>query len=196
MRWRDVLDGLRRLPVIPTILVLVAVGVMLRLGVWQLDRRDDKAEMLSRYEAAAQSNAEVAWTTNEAEASDRLYARSSIVCEDVTDTSSIAGKNAAGKSGLAVVADCRLGSGETALVVLGWSQSPMVPDWQGGEVRGMIAPGPRLVADPPLAGLQANAIPDPAGLPDNHLAYAIQWFLFAVTALVIYALAVRTRLQK
>ena len=55
----------------------------------------------------------------------------------------------------------------------------------------MIAPGPRLVADPPVAGLQANAVPDPSDLPNNHLSYAGQWFLFAATALVIYVLAVR-----
>jgi surfeit locus 1 family protein len=37
----------------------------------------------------------------------------------------------------------------------------------------------RLVADPPLAGLAANAAPDPSDIPNNHLAYAVQWFLFA-----------------
>ncbi|NBO00626.1 MAG: hypothetical protein EBV21_04095 [Betaproteobacteria bacterium] len=31
-------------------------------------------------------------------------------------------------------------------------------------------------------------------LPNNHLSYAVQWFLFAFVALVIYALAVRKRL--
>jgi cytochrome oxidase assembly protein ShyY1 len=61
-------------------------------------------------------------------------------------------------------------------------------------VTGTIAPGPRLVADPPLAGLEANARPDPSDLPNNHLSYAVQWFLFAFVALVIYALAVRKRL--
>ena len=50
------------------------------------------------------------------------------------------------------------------------------------------------VADPPLAGLEANGVPDPSEIPNNHFAYAIQWFLFALTALVIYGLAVRKRL--
>ena len=54
--------------------------------------------------------------------------------------------------------------------------------------------GPRLVSDPPLAGLAANGVPDPASLPNNHLSYAVQWFLFAGVALVIYGLAVRKRL--
>ena len=29
---------LRRLPIVPTIVVLIAVGIMIRLGFWQLDR--------------------------------------------------------------------------------------------------------------------------------------------------------------
>ena len=57
----------------------------------------------------------------------------------------------------------------------------------------VIAPGPRLVADPPRAGLLPLQRPDPAELPNNHIAYAWQWFFFALTALVIYALAVRKR---
>ena len=52
-----------------------------------------------------------------------------------------------------------------------------------------------MIADPPLAGLEANARPDPASIPNNHLSYAIQWFLFALTALVIYAIALRKRLR-
>ena len=52
------------------------------------------------------------------------------------------------------------------------------------------------MATPPLAGLEANAIPDPSEIPNNHFAYAIQWFLFAATALVIYTLALMKRGQK
>jgi surfeit locus 1 family protein len=50
-----------------------------------------------------------------------------------------------------------------------------------------------VVADPPLGGLVANAQPDPRSLPNNHLSYAVQWFLFAITALVIYGLALWRR---
>ena len=61
-----------------------------------------------------------------------------------------------------------------------------------------IAPGAgnavRLIADPPLVGLAANALPDPKTIPNNHWSYAIQWFLFAGGALIIYALALRKRL--
>lgn len=52
----------------------------------------------------------------------------------------------------------------------------------------------RLIADPPVAGLAASALPDPKSIPNNHWSYAIQWFLFAGVALVIYAIALRKRL--
>ena len=54
--------------------------------------------------------------------------------------------------------------------------------------------GYKVVADPPLAGLAAIAAPDPNDLPNNHWSYAIQWFLFALVALVIYGIALRKRL--
>jgi len=41
--------------------------------------------------------------------------------------------------------------------------------------------------------LMANASPDPRDIPNNHWSYAIQWFAFAATALIIYALALRRR---
>ena len=65
-----------------------------------------------------------------------------------------------------------------------------------GRVTGMVAPGPRLVADPPVDGLFALARPDPSDLPNNHLSYAGQWFFFALTALVIYFIALRARMAK
>ncbi|MEZ5742946.1 MAG: SURF1 family cytochrome oxidase biogenesis protein [Sphingomonadaceae bacterium] len=184
-----------RLPVIPTIVVLIAVGVMIRLGLWQMDRMQEKEAMLARYEQAAGSSESFKWPGSDPEAvAPLLFARSDLTCEKVEGLSSIAGKNAQGESGLSITAQCRLAGGGEGLVVLGWSRSPVTPDWKGGNVAGIIAPGPRLVADPPLAGLEANAQPDPRDIPNNHWSYAVQWFLFAGVALVIYALAVRKRL--
>src|SRR3546814_17082290 len=50
-----------------------------------------------------------------------------------------------------------------------------------------------LVADAPVAGLRASAVPNGADVPNNHLAYAVQWFLFAAAAAAIYILALRRR---
>jgi surfeit locus 1 family protein len=53
---------------------------------------------------------------------------------------------------------------------------------------------PMLIARVPVAGLKAAAPPKIDDVPNNHLAYAVQWFLFAAIAAVIYGLAVRKRL--
>lgn len=186
--------SLRRIPVIPTLLVLAAVAVMIRLGFWQLDRMHQKEALLAHYGAAESMSTSVAFPQGPEAAERVLYRHATIDCREATNPSSMAGSNAAGEPGLAHVVDCKLADGGQARVVLGWSRDPADPDWRGGTVQGIVAPGPRLVADPPLAGLAANAHPDPASLPNNHLSYAVQWFLFALTALVIYGLALRKRL--
>lgn len=186
---------MRRLPVLPTLLVLAAVAVMIRLGIWQLDRAREKEALLARYAMASAMSADVPFPQGEKAAAPLLYRHTRVDCRQVTGVSAIAGRSAAGESGLAHVADCVLADGGKARVVLGWSRDPKPTQWQGGEAMGVVAPGPRLVADPPLADLAANARPDPAEVPNNHLAYAVQWFLFAATALVIYVLAIRKRLR-
>lgn len=185
---------LQRLPVVPTLLVLAAVAVMIGLGFWQIGRLHQKEALLARYHSAVSVGAEAAWPHDAGKADAVLYRRTHVRCVEVKGLSSIAGRNSKGEAGLAQSADCLLANGGEAVVILGWSREPKAPDWQGGEVVGIIAPGPRIVADPPLAGLEANALPDPSEIPNNHLSYAVQWFLFAATALVIYVLALRKRL--
>nr|WP_280526258.1 SURF1 family cytochrome oxidase biogenesis protein [Novosphingobium marinum] len=182
------------MPVFSTLVVLAAVAVMIVLGFWQLDRADEKAAMKAGYAAAADNPEVLDWPALGADGKPQLYRRARLVCAPIAGSSSIAGRNAKGESGLAVTAECLTPEGEPALVVLGWQRAPERIEWGGGTVTGIVAPGPRLVADPPVAGLQASALPDPSEVPDNHLAYAVQWFFFAVIALVIYALAVRKRL--
>lgn len=185
---------IRRVPVVATLLVLAAVGVMIRLGFWQLDRLHQKEALLARYAATRTMSSDVPFPQDEAAAQPALYRHARVDCVQVTRVTVTAGHNAQGETGMANVADCLLAGGGRARVVLGWSREPLPAAWQGGEVMGVIAPGPRLVADPPLAGLAPNARPDPADVPNNHLSYAVQWFLFAATALVIYAIAVWKRL--
>lgn len=186
---------MRKVPILPTLLVLIAAGVMIRLGFWQLDRLHQKEAMLAGYRAAAAMNSEAAFPPAPGVLDSALYRHARADCLQVLELSSRAGENVRGEAGWAHLARCKLANGGEGLIVLGWSRSPNAPQWGGGQASGMIAPGPRLVADPPLAGLEANARPDPANLPNNHLAYAVQWFLFALTALVIYALALRKRLK-
>jgi surfeit locus 1 family protein len=188
---------MKRIPVAPTVIVLIAVAIMIGLGVWQLQRKAWKEGLLARYAAAEQDQTVRRWPA----AGDELLSFSRVItrCAGTGAVSAKSGRNAKGEPGIAHVAECRTASGLTARVVLGWSRSPDPVAWQGGEVTGTFLAQPHgnfdIVADPPLAGLEANARPDPNDIPNNHLAYAVQWFLFAGVALVIYALALRKRMK-
>lgn len=187
---------IRRFPIIPTIIVTAAAATMVALGFWQLGRADEKAALLARYAGAQQLVEPVEWPRDADSAELALYRQSQIICGKVVSFDSRAGTSARGAKGWAHYANCAFeGQAATVPVVIGWSREPLVPEWRGGMVSGIIGPGPRLVADPPLAGLEPLARPDPQDLPNNHLAYAGQWFFFALTALVIYGLAVRKNIK-
>lgn len=189
---------IRHLPLLPTLVVLICVAIMIRLGFWQLDRAEQKDAMIARFSAAQSETAPVAWPTTLPAQQALLFRQAALDCPRVTAQSAIAGRSAAGESGWAHVASCALPGGGTAQAVIGWSRDPAPRPFAGGTLTGRIAPsgkvGARLIVTAPQGGLEAAAAPDPRDLPNNHLSYAVQWFLFALTALVIYALAVRKRL--
>ena len=186
----------RRVPVFATIVVLAAVAVMVALGIWQLQRKAEKEALLARYAQAQAMSAEVRWPSRAEDYPGALYRHARIDCAQVDNVAAVAGRSLAGRAGWAHVARCRLADGGEAAIALGWSARPDTPQWSGGTVGGFIGPagqGVRLVAAPAQAGLEQLAAPDPQDIPNNHLAYAVQWFAFAATALVIYALALRKR---
>ena len=186
----------RRVPVFATIVVLAAAAAMIALGFWQLHRKGEKEALLARYAQAQAMSADARWPVTSEDYPAALYRHAHLACAGVADIDSVAGRSLAGRAGWAQIAECRLANGQTAAVALGWSQRPEPPRWAGGEVAGFIGPagkGIKLVASPAQAGLQALALPDPKDVPNNHLSYAVQWFLFAATALVIYGLALRKR---
>jgi surfeit locus 1 family protein len=181
-----------RVPIIPTIIVAAAVATMIALGVWQLGRMGEKADLLARYEAAANASDAVAFPLA-GDGASVWFRRSQVSCGKVIAIEAVSGTSFKGQKGWVQRATCVVGTDETVLVDLGYSRDIAKPAFARGVITGVIAPGPRLVADPPLAGLQPMAKPDPGDLPNNHLAYAGQWFFFALTALVIYVLAIRRR---
>lgn len=189
---------MNRLPILPTILVTLAVATMIGLGIWQLQRKNEKDTLLSRYEAAVGLPA-VAWPVVPDPAALPLFRRSSLMCVRVVKIETVSGSNRAGKAGFAHVASCQTGGAEGpgAKVAFGWSERPQSPKWGGGPVRGIIAPDGaqliKLVSIDPVEGLEILAAPSPSQIPNNHLLYAIQWFIFAAAATVIYILAVRKR---
>jgi surfeit locus 1 family protein len=187
----------RRIPVVATTIVLAAVATMIALGFWQLARKAEKEALLERYTQAVGMSSEVPWPHTPADYSAALYRHARIDCARVEAIEAVAGRSVTGRAGWAQIARCRLADGGTAAVALGWSSQPTAVRWAGGLVGGFIGPagktGIRLVAAPAQAGLDQLAAPDPANLPNNHLSYAVQWFAFAATALVIYVLALRGR---
>ena len=123
------------------------------------------------------------------------------------------GEASDGSTGFRYIADCATGSeGPGARIVLGVGNRPdLKPAWTGGVIDGWIVPareesgalaralghdvpnGIMLVADKGVAGLKTVAIPTTDSVANNHLAYAGQWFLFALAAAVIYGFALRRR---
>ena len=203
-----------RWPLIPTILVLAAVAVMIALGVWQLQRKGEKEALIALYQRNMAMSSLVTYPELPPVEDRFLYRKSSVVCLEPVRWDPRSGTDRAGKAGIRMVADCRTGAeGPGVLVDIGIGDDFAPPKWTGGIVQGTIVPGPEqptliarmtgkatparamLVADAPAAGLRASAVPSAADTPNNHLAYAGQWFLFAVAALVIYILAVRRRLR-
>ncbi|QTD55317.1 SURF1 family protein [Parasphingorhabdus cellanae] len=187
-----------RLPIFVTMVVLAAVATMIGLGIWQLQRAEWKNELLSTYRAASDQPA-ISYPSVPVEDNPPYFRRSSVNCLEVLTWRAVSGRNANGQSGWAHIAHCKTSGGEGpgAQVVAGWSQSSENPDWSGGAVDGIIAPDSqnilRLVASEPVAGLLKSQEPSTDDIPNNHMAYAVQWFLFAGIALIIYFLALRGR---
>jgi cytochrome oxidase assembly protein ShyY1 len=191
----------RKLPLIPTILVGLAVAVMIGLGIWQLQRRAEKEALLATYHAAA-GKPPIGWPAVPPKEPLPLFRHATGNCLQVAGFRTAAGQNQKGEPGYLIIADCRTGAEGPGLAVeLGWSKNPNAGQaYRGGLVSGVIAPDKlsrmRLVAAAPGPGLMASAPPSPDIISNNHLSYAIQWFLFAGIAVTIYWLALRQRWKK
>lgn len=169
---------------------------MVWLGLWQLDRRAQKNAALDRY-AAAQGLAPIAWPERPNPDDPPLFRRSSLGCRSVTGWRQESGRNLRGDAGWVHIATCRTVEGGEANVVTGWSTRPERPRWNGGPVSGVIGPDRertiRLIASASPRDLQPARPPSLEDVPNNHLAYAVQWFFFALVAAVIYFLALKRR---
>lgn len=188
----------RKIPIIPTIVVVAASAIMVMLGFWQLGKVDTQEARLAQFDASTQ-NPELVEFPQTTEAVNRYaYRRAKMDCIQITgEPRSVAGRSSTDRPGNVLVVNCLLSNGQSADVQLGWAPGPITTDWNGGEVEGVVEPlrtgFAKLVADPALASLEASAAPDPRSKKVGHLAYAGQWFFFALTALVIYFLAIRRR---
>ncbi len=204
---------MKRVPLLATIIVLAAVSLMIKLGLWQLDRADEKAALLSRL-AVAGEQPEIAFPAVPSNDS-LLFRKAGGFCLTPVSETVESGRNMAGKSGWRHIVRCRTGAEGPGIVVdIGWSADFKTRSgWKGGPVTGIIAPQPdhrslialatgraawpglMLVASTPAPGLQPSAAPDLKEIPNNHWSYAMQWFAFAGIALGIYALALWRRMR-
>ena len=189
----------RKLPLVPTILVGLAVALMIGLGFWQIQRAQWKEGLIARYAANAHLP-ETAFPVVPVRDENLLFRRAAGYCLQITGWTTRAGHNRAGETGWRHIASCRTGGAEGPgmAVDYGWSREIKTPPAPPpGKVTGTIDWDKDriflLVADNPAPGLQASAPPSPAEIPNNHRGYAVQWFLFAAVAVAIYAIALRSR---
>jgi surfeit locus 1 family protein len=203
---------MKRIPVVSTSIVILLVVTMVALGAWQLQRREQKEALLASF-ARNSKLPETALPRPPVEEA-LLFRHVRAMCLRPDTPVRSAGRSAAGVSGYRFVVRCADGAeGPGFAVELGVSADPRIEArWPGGEVAGLLTrapdstsfierlfrgtppPTPMIVPAHALApGLSASRPPDPANVPNNHLAYAVQWFAFAAIALLIYALALRRR---
>lgn len=202
---------MKPVPFLPTIVVGLAVALMIGLGVWQLDRRAQKEALLAGYSraSAAPVMAFPAIAMGEA----YLFRRAEAFCLEPVSETLAAGYNRKGDRGWRHLIACRTGAeGPGFTVDIGWSADFTTrSSWKGGAISGIIGPAPDqrsviarafaksapqpllLVTGAAAGGLEPSAPPSLEGVPNNHLAYAVQWFLFAAIAAGIYALALWRR---
>lgn len=198
---------MRRLPVIPTLIVALAVATMIALGIWQLQRAAWKEALLADYGRAMTMPAVDLdpLLASGRSLTDFSFRRALVTC-DARDAAvdAMAGRNAADVTGQAYYVACRPGASGIAgrlRINAGWADRPDVTQrlTLSGIVAGRLgavgADGPiTLVSATPASPLAtASAPPDLAVIPNNHLLYAWQWFFFAAAAAVIYLLALRRR---
>ena len=197
-------------PVIPTILVGLAVAAMVALGVWQLQRRGEKQLLLERL-ATNPSLPETAFPRPGTDAERLLFRKTGAFCLQPVEWQPLGGAGVRGTRGWRQIATCRTGAeGPGIKVDVGVTPDAKArPAWKGGEVRGILAHAPAsggvaavfghhapdymIVASEPVAGLEPSRPPSPDTIPNNHLFYAAQWFFFAGAAVVIYVIALRRR---
>jgi cytochrome oxidase assembly protein ShyY1 len=200
---------MRRLPIVPTLIVALAVAAMIALGIWQLQRAQWKEALLAQYAAAASMPALDLDPLLDGRT--RLpplsFRRALVTCRaDDVAPEIRAGRSAADLPGQAYYLPCRPGAAGLAgriRVNAGWAPRPdavrrlSLDGLVAGRLGAVGEDGPVMLtaaaAVPPLAPSQPPSLEN---IPNNHRFYALQWFFFAAAALVIYVLALRGRRRR
>ena len=192
---------MKRLPLAATLLTLVMLPILLGLGVWQLQRRAWKEGVIAAAATAARQPPLAGRDLAGALAAREplSFRQAVLACRPgpARPAGVRGGESAAGDAGYFVLVDCGDPSAPGVMAVAGWTQLPtsdnlMLPGRLAGrlvarsDAVSSAAPAYLLVAQDPVPPLAAPRLPSGEDLPNNHLAYAIQWFAFALTLAVVY----------
>jgi cytochrome oxidase assembly protein ShyY1 len=180
---------------------------MIGLGVWQLQRAEWKGRMLAQLEAAPALppiDLDPLLDQRTAVETPIAFRRAAVTCAQGELTASPrAGRNLKGATGYSYFIPCRPGAAGLAgrlQINAGWSQAPdsNLKLTATGPIAGVIGTveGDEpviLTAAEAIGPLQPSAPPKVEDIPNNHLAYAFQWFFFAAVAAIIFVIALRAR---
>ncbi|WP_340314639.1 SURF1 family protein [Rhizorhabdus argentea] len=203
---------MRRLPILPTLVVAAAVAAMIALGFWQIRRAHWKDALLASYTRGAKAP-ELYGLPTDVPADQLAFRRAHVVCRIATGPIQLGGVDHSGRTGFRNIVGCTLIDGRTIMADLGWSAigvKPALPAiGQRIEASGQLIPDDvlarrvvgtvqhamplLLVLEAAAPGLSPSIPPSIDMIPNNHRSYAVQWFLFAAVALAIYLLALRKR---
>ncbi|MFC3711729.1 SURF1 family protein [Sphingoaurantiacus capsulatus] len=189
---------MRRLPLVPTLLVLLMVPAMIALGFWQLQRAEWKEGLLGRLAANAEAPVIGAPAELAARKDELSFRQVRITCAATHIGAPTAARAASGASGYRQIARCDRAGGEPLLVSLGVASDPTlrptaIPvSFTGWLVPREGSPAFLLVPDAPAdARLAAEARPSLDTIANNHRGYAFQWFAFAAVLSLIYLIYIR-----
>ena len=199
---------------IAAVTAVVVAAACVRLGIWQLDRlAQRRARNAAEAARLALPPLEVRGRTITADSARQRRVVATGVY-DFTAERTWPGRSFEGTPGVALITPLRLADGSAVLVDRGWVPSPdafhvdqsLYREPETATVTGIALIPPRGRGDVDVAGflpfvIQLDGRDPPRGLPrrwpapvlDNgpHLSYAIQWFSFALIALVGTAVMIR-----
>ena len=203
---------MRRLPILPTFVVALAVATMIALGIWQIGRAHWKEELLASYRAGTTA-APLYGLPTDMPIEQLGFRRTHILCRISTPATQLGGPGRDGKIGFRNIVGCTLIDGRQIMADIGWmpvgAKPALPPMGRRIEADGLLIPddvlaervfGKRpgvtpllLVLERAVPGLSPSVPPSIENVPNNHIGYAVQWFLFAGVAVAIYLLALRKR---
>lgn len=193
----------RGFPLVPTLMVLLALPLLFSFGFWQLERKAWKEALLDDLRRNAEAPVVAIADGRIPDDFQFRSVRMGVRCAEQQPLVK-AGRSTGGQSGYSVFLDCAAADTPIRLNI-GWG--PRSDSWKDARLPGPEAgaipvegvlveaggSGPQwtLVTRDAPAPLKQSAPPTTETLPNNHLSYAIQWFSFAAILATIYLLYLR-----